>query len=626
MLANCSDLRVAYYNGGSWTELDRMILYNNTQNTSVFFRLQNAISATNSDNNYALYYGIRSGSPGTPPQDNVFLEGDDFSSGNLNNYSGISYWSISTDITKLTTLGPIGAVSTSSNIALGSSGSSGDMPLNRSNLSTNNTRVLVLMKTTDVDVASGVGLRSTSGSDHFFLEHSSTNLRIVKDNGTDYSFVETGSGGFSTTQWYFYVFEIIGNTLRGKNWKADSPEPSDWNLTSIQAGLPLNGDLMFISRFGGASNSEKTQIGMWKVSAAVDSGPNITIDDEEREVIKITNISITNEYYHDSGGSGIYWDNNDDSEDNMTITVTAELNVSGTAYSGEVNVGYIGDTTAYGSTSSQSVSVDDGQVDTTITRTITVGSAVDSGWGTEIYLDPSLTLPVIGWDDEKPTLSDAMSAYQESGDVDEVFNNTNSNILYFSNSFDSSATVTFTATGSDAGGGSGVRGIDFGIFGADNPAEDTSSPYTGLYTLNTADNAGSITVTIYDNVGNSDTDSITCTEDVTSPSISITGESESSQYLYSGYGTGAQGVYGSGMGSTQAYNISGSASDVGSDLLSVTDNTSFGDNPSNTGTATNWNFEYQIDAADNNDITVTFTVTDNVGNTEIAFYTFFEDN
>ncbi|UCE39021.1 MAG: hypothetical protein JSW00_07310, partial [Thermoplasmata archaeon] len=228
-------------------------------------------------------------------------------------------------------------------------------------------------------------------------------------------------------------------------------------------------------------------------------------------------------------------------------------------------------------------------------------------------------------DNSNPTLSDAMSAYAESGDTDEVYELTGSNTFYFSNSFDSAATITFTATGSDTGL-AGVRGIDFGIFGADNPDEDTSTPYTGQYTLNTDDNSGSITVTIYDNVGNNASGSITCTEDVSSPTISVTGESESSQYLYSGYGTGIQGVYGSGMGSTQTYTISGTASDTDSDLLSITDDTSFGDDPSNTGTVTNWVFDYQIDAADNNDVTVTYTATDNVGNTNTVSYTFYEDN
>lgn len=123
-------------------------------------------------------------------------------------------------------------------------------------------------------------------------------------------------------------------------------------------------------------------------------------------------------------------------------------------------------------------------------------------------------------DNVNPTLTDAMSAYSEdSGDTDEVFGVIADNEIFFSNSFDSACVVTITATGTD--GGSNVAGIDFGSFGADNPALDTGSPYTGEYTLNTDDTAGSITVIIYDKVGNSASNTITITEDTTGPSVTM---------------------------------------------------------------------------------------------------------
>ena len=111
------------------------------------------------------------------------------------------------------------------------------------------------------------------------------------------------------------------------------------------------------------------------------------------------------------------------------------------------------------------------------------------------------------------------------------------------------------------------------------------------------------------------------------PSISVTSESESSQYLDASYGTSIQGVYGSLMGSTQDFTIAGTSGDgSGSGMESLTDDTSFGNNPSNTGSVTSWEFIYAIDSADNGDITVTYTATDDVGNTNTAQYTFYEDN
>ena len=105
MRSDCADLRVTYYNStsSSWIELDRYIISNNTVRTAIHFRLQKNIEASNSDSNYALYYGITSGSPGNPPEDTskIYLDYDDFASGNLNGYTtpGGS-WSIITDSTK----------------------------------------------------------------------------------------------------------------------------------------------------------------------------------------------------------------------------------------------------------------------------------------------------------------------------------------------------------------------------------------------------------------------------------------------------------------------------------------------------------------------------------------------
>ncbi|MHA2329526.1 MAG: beta strand repeat-containing protein, partial [Candidatus Hodarchaeales archaeon] len=233
-------------------------------------------------------------------------------------------------------------------------------------------------------------------------------------------------------------------------------------------------------------------------------------------------------------------------------------------------------------------------------------------------------------DDTAPVLTDAMSAYSEdSGNTDDVYGVIGTNTFYFSDSFPSSAIVTFTATGTDTGGAN-IRGIDFGaIPGGNNPAEDSSSPYTGTYTVENATTSGSITVTIYDNVGNSHSATITCTQDTTGPSISLAADdssAESSQYLYSSYGDQTEGVYGSGMGSAQLYTISGTASDSDADLLSIVDDTTFGGDPTRGGTLNSWQFAYQVTSSDNGDISVTYTTTDNVGNSNTVTYIFYEDN
>jgi len=74
--SNGVDLRVVYYDGSSWTEVDR-ILFNdninnsswNQSNTTIMFKTQAAISAAGSDAGYYLYYGYASAT--SPPTDTL---------------------------------------------------------------------------------------------------------------------------------------------------------------------------------------------------------------------------------------------------------------------------------------------------------------------------------------------------------------------------------------------------------------------------------------------------------------------------------------------------------------------------------------------------------------------------
>ncbi len=83
-LVSGNDLRVAYWNGSGWVELDRVLddqsAWNNAA-TQIWFRTQAGIGASSTDDNYYLYYG--NGSAGTPPTNwaNVFLFYDDFNDG-----------------------------------------------------------------------------------------------------------------------------------------------------------------------------------------------------------------------------------------------------------------------------------------------------------------------------------------------------------------------------------------------------------------------------------------------------------------------------------------------------------------------------------------------------------------
>ena len=80
MQADCSDLRITYYNGIGWQELSRHVLNCNTTTTDIRFALVVDIVASSNDDNYYLYYNFSSPAalPGMTTT-NVYLWFDDAS-------------------------------------------------------------------------------------------------------------------------------------------------------------------------------------------------------------------------------------------------------------------------------------------------------------------------------------------------------------------------------------------------------------------------------------------------------------------------------------------------------------------------------------------------------------------
>jgi MSHA biogenesis protein MshQ len=83
-LASGNDVRIVYWNGTIWVELDRILDPESTWNsatTTIWFRTQAALAANTSSDNYYLYYG--DAGAGSPPTDgeSVFSLYDDFETG-----------------------------------------------------------------------------------------------------------------------------------------------------------------------------------------------------------------------------------------------------------------------------------------------------------------------------------------------------------------------------------------------------------------------------------------------------------------------------------------------------------------------------------------------------------------
>ncbi|MDP2950182.1 MAG: hypothetical protein Q8P22_11660 [Chloroflexota bacterium] len=85
--ADCDDLRLAYWNGSSWVELNRDAYACNGGSTELWFKLQADIPASSSDDDYYLYYGNPLAS--SPPADRseVYLHYNNWSSNRLGEYA-----------------------------------------------------------------------------------------------------------------------------------------------------------------------------------------------------------------------------------------------------------------------------------------------------------------------------------------------------------------------------------------------------------------------------------------------------------------------------------------------------------------------------------------------------------
>ena len=80
MLADCSDLRITYYDGLAWQELPRHVLNCNSASTDIRFMLAADIPANGSDDNYYLYYNNAAPAAVLPlTTTNVYLWYDDAS-------------------------------------------------------------------------------------------------------------------------------------------------------------------------------------------------------------------------------------------------------------------------------------------------------------------------------------------------------------------------------------------------------------------------------------------------------------------------------------------------------------------------------------------------------------------
>jgi hypothetical protein len=87
MQADCDDLRVVYYDGSSWSEVDRHVVNCNSAATEIRFMLQADIADDTIDSSYFIYYGYAgAGAPTAVSTTNVYLWYDDASTNRSGSY------------------------------------------------------------------------------------------------------------------------------------------------------------------------------------------------------------------------------------------------------------------------------------------------------------------------------------------------------------------------------------------------------------------------------------------------------------------------------------------------------------------------------------------------------------
>lgn len=233
-LANGDDVRVRYWNGTTWIDLDRVKDVPTAWNTTtmrLWFAAQAPIAAGGSNNNYYLHYGDPSASAAPANGDYVFLDDEDGSTlaGWTRRDACTGTYAISVDGFLFT------ATTTSCRRELSKPVTHGNVEVfwgfRSDSPAVNNNRHQV-----------GVGARrSDVGLGYTVMPAEATNdrlrIRYVPSWGAAGSVIAQTAAGNTITPGanYYGRFMLVGTTLSAKYWAVGAAEPA-WMLTTTHSG------------------------------------------------------------------------------------------------------------------------------------------------------------------------------------------------------------------------------------------------------------------------------------------------------------------------------------------------------------------------------------------------------
>ena len=232
MLSSENDLRVIYWSGNTWIELDREVIHMNITSTQVWFKTQAVIEANASDSNYYIYYG--NPSAGNPPANkrNIYLWFDDFSRADNPDITTEDSYSVKTG-------GGTWSIETNKLKNVGAAGDPNKLIINA--LGNVNTDVDMLVKMNVTSFAGGdlsrMGLSCcmnadpSRGSGYGGLLHEDRNsLDLLNDLR---SWGTKGTYSWSLNTWYYMKFRVIDPASKlgkVKVWQVGTTEPNTWTV------------------------------------------------------------------------------------------------------------------------------------------------------------------------------------------------------------------------------------------------------------------------------------------------------------------------------------------------------------------------------------------------------------
>ncbi len=283
MLSDGNDLRVVYWSGSNWIELDREVIDMNSTSTQVWFKTQATIEANGSDSNYYIYYG--NPSAGSPPANkiNVYLWYDDFDRADKPDITTEASYSVKTG-------GGAWSIETNKLKNVGAAGDPNKLVI--TGLGNVNADIDMLVKIEVTSFAGGdlsrMGLsccmdtNPSRGSGYCGLFHQDTSsldlLNDLRSWGTQ------GTYGWSLNTWYYMRFRVIDPASRlgkVKVWQVGTTEPNAWIVDGNFGGGTARtyGEVGFV----GSRTTDTTYFDEILIRYMTDPEPSTSLGAEESQ-------------------------------------------------------------------------------------------------------------------------------------------------------------------------------------------------------------------------------------------------------------------------------------------------------------------------------------------------------